>query len=265
MKNNEEFRNAVFEKVRIYEEKRKKKRQTVLRITSAAFSCLVFAFLVVMIPLKTVIRNNKTDSPVTAEPTLISGDLSGETAKHPTNTDSSVEVSTTGMYVTTEPYTTATYSSTTGPAMTESTSVVYPPYSDFYFFNEAALIRKDYSGSDEKVSEYILFSSYKDFSDSVTESENEYILSATSWLERNIDNSFLYATLNFGSGSIRPAYSHIMLSNDGKTATVYINYIIPSVGTDDMGSWALVIPLFPREAENIEEVSFVFNAVNLED
>ena len=267
MKNHEEFRNAVFNKAKEYEKKKREKRQAVLRGVTATASCLLIAAVLITIPINVI---NKRSSTMVPPGTVIEGKTE---ASVPEMTDTSSDVtgalpSTTGEI----PYTTGVYSSTTSPVgtsdLTNSTTSVVPyPFenADSYYFNGANVFRKEYNYDEYKlVEEYKIFYSYEDFKNNATELEYNYFPTEESWNENSSDNAVLYVTLNCNSGSIRPCFDTIIYSDDFTKATVKINYVCPEVGTCDMASWNMLIQFRGVDATKIENIEFEIEYVSAE-
>ncbi len=268
MKNHEEFRNAVFNKAKEYEKKKREKRQAVLRGVTATASCLLIAAVLITIPINVI---NKRSSTMVPPGTVIEGKT--EASLDPEMTDTSSDVtgalpSTTGEI----PYTTGVYSSTTKPVgtadLTNSTTSVVPyPFenADSYYFNGANVFRKEYNYDEYKlVEEYKIFYSYEDFKNNATELEYNYFPTEESWNENSSDNAVLYVTLNCNSGSIRPCFDTIIYSDDYTKATVKINYVSPGVGTCDMASWNMLIQFRGVDATKIENIEFEIEYVSVE-
>lgn len=267
MKNHEEFRNAVFNKAKEYEKKKREKTQAVLRGVTATASCLLIAAVLITIPINVI---NKRSSTMVPPGTVIEGKTE---ASVPEMTDTSSDVtgalpSTTGEI----PYTTGVYSSTTSPVgtsdLTNSTTSVVPyPFenADSYYFNGANVFRKEYNYDEYKlVEEYKIFYSYEDFKNNATELEYNYFPTEESWNENSSDNAVLYVTLNCNSGSIRPCFDTIIYSDDYTKATVKINYVSPGVGTCDMASWNMLIQFRGVDATKIENIEFDIEYVSVE-
>lgn len=267
MKNHEEFRNAVFNKAREYEKKKREKRQAVLRGVTATASCLLIAAVLITIPINVI---NKRSSTMVPHGTVIEGKTE---ASVPEMTDTSSDVtgalpSTTGEI----PSTTGVYSSTTSPVGTmeqtvSTTSTISYPFenADSYYFNGANVFRKEYNYDEYKlVEEYKIFYSYEDFKNNATELEYNYFPTEESWNENSSDNAVLYVTLNCNSGSIRPCFDTIIYSDDYTKATVKINYVSPGVGTCDMASWNMLIQFRGVDATKIENIEFDIEYVSAE-
>lgn len=267
MKNHEEFRNAVFNKAREYEKKKREKRQAVLRGVTATASCLLIAAVLITIPINVI---NKRSSTMVPHGTVIEGKTE---ASVPEMTDTSSDVtgalpSTTGEI----PSTTGVYSSTTSPVGTmeqtvSTTSTISYPFenADSYYFNGANVFRKEYNYDEYKlVEEYKIFYSYEDFKNNATELEYNYFPTEESWNENSSDNAVLYVTLNCNSGSIRPCFDTIIYSDDYTKATVKINYVSPGVGTCDMASWNMLIQFRGVDATKIENIEFDIEYVSVE-
>lgn len=267
MKNHEEFRNAVFNKAREYEKKKREKRQAVLRGVTATASCLLIAAVLITIPINVI---NKRSSTMVPPGTVIEGKTE---ASVPEMTDTSSDVtgalpSTTGEI----PSTTGVYSSTTSPVGTmeqtvSTTSTISYPFenADSYYFNGANVFRKEYNYDEYKlVEEYKIFYSYEDFKNNATELEYNYFPTEESWNENSSDNAVLYVTLNCNSGSIRPCFDTIIYSDDYTKATVKINYVSPGVGTCDMASWNMLIQFRGVDATKIENIEFEIEYVSVE-
>ena len=246
MKNHEEFRNAVFNKAKEYEKKKREKTQAVLRGVTATASCLLIAAVLITIPINVIIGLTP----------VFHFDVTGALP------------STTGEI----PYTTGVYSSTTSPVgtsdLTNSTTSVVPyPFenADSYYFNGANVFRKEYNYDEYKlVEEYKIFYSYEDFKNNATELEYNYFPTEESWNENSSDNAVLYVTLNCNSGSIRPCFDTIIYSDDYTKATVKINYVSPGVGTCDMASWNMLIQFRGVDATKIENIEFDIEYVSAE-
>lgn len=267
MKNHEEFRNAVFNKAKEYEKRKKEKRQAVLRGVTATASCLLIAAVLITIPINVI---NKRSSTMVPPGTVIEGKTE---ASAPEMTDASSDVtgalpSTTGEI----PSTTGVYSSTTSPVGTveqtvSTTSTISYPFenADSYYFNGANVFRKEYNYDEYKlVEEYKIFYSYEDFKNNATELEYNYFPTEESWNENSSDNAVLYVTLNCNSGSIRPCFDTIIYSDDYTKATVKINYVSPGVGTCDMASWNMLIQFRGVDATKIENIEFDIEYVSVE-
>lgn len=267
MKNHEEFRNAVFNKAKEYEKKKREKRQAVLRGVTATASCLLIAAVLITIPINVI---NKRSSTMVPPGTVIEGKTE---ASVPEMTDTSSDVtgalpSTTGEI----PSTTGVYSSTTSPVGTmeqtvSTTSTISYPFenADSYYFNGANVFRKEYNYDEYKlVEEYKIFYSYEDFKNNATELEYNYFPTEESWNENSSDNAVLYVTLNCNSGSIRPCFDTIIYSDDYTKATVKINYVSPGVGTCDMASWNMLIQFRGVDATKIENIEFDIEYVSVE-
>lgn len=268
MKNHEEFRNAVFNKAKEYEKKKREKRQAVLRGVTATASCLLIAAVLITIPINVI---NKRSSTMVPPGTVIEGKT--EASLDPEMTDTSSDVtgalpSTTGEI----PSTTGVYSSTTSPVGTveqtvSTTSTISYPFenADSYYFNGANVFRKEYNYDEYKlVEEYKIFYSYEDFKNNATELEYNYFPTEESWNENSSDNAVLYVTLNCNSGSIRPCFDTIIYSDDYTKATVKINYVSPGVGTCDMASWNMLIQFRGVDATKIENIEFDIEYVSVE-
>lgn len=267
MKNHEEFRNAVFNKAKEYEKKKREKRQAVLRGVTATASCLLIAAVLITIPINVI---NKRSSTMVPPGTVIEGKTE---ASVPEMTDTSSDVtgalpSTTGEI----PSTTGVYSSTTSPVGTmeqtvSTTSTISYPFenADSYYFNGANVFRKEYNYDEYKlVEEYKIFYSYEDFKNNATELEYNYFPTEESWNENSSDNAVLYVTLNCNSGSIRPCFDTIIYSDDYTKATVKINYVYPEAGTCDMASWNMLIQFRGVDATKIENIEFEIEYVSVE-
>lgn len=268
MKNHEEFRNAVFNKAKEYEKKKREKRQAVLRGVTATASCLLIAAVLITIPINVISKRSSTMVP---PGTVIEGKT--EASLDPEITDTSSDVtgalpSTTGEF----PSTTGVYSSTTSPVGTmeqtvSTTSTISYPFenADSYYFNGANVFRKEYNYDEYKlVEEYKIFYSYEDFKNNATELEYNYFPTEESWNENSSDNAVLYVTLNCNSGSIRPCFDTIIYSDDYTKATVKINYVSPGVGTCDMASWNMLIQFRGVDATKIENIEFDIEYVSVE-
>lgn len=268
MKNHEEFRNAVFNKAKEYEKKKREKRQAVLRGVTATASCLLIAAVLITIPINVISKRSSTMVP---PGTVIEGKT--EASLDPEMTDTSSDVtgalpSTTGEI----PSTTGVYSSTTSPVGTmeqtvSTTSTISYPFenADSYYFNGANVFRKEYNYDEYKlVEEYKIFYSYEDFKNNATELEYNYFPTEESWNENSSDNAVLYVTLNCNSGSIRPCFDTIIYSDDYTKATVKINYVSPGVGTCDMASWNMLIQFRGVDATKIENIEFDIEYVSVE-
>lgn len=268
MKNHEEFRNAVFNKAKEYEKRKREKRQAVLRGVTATVSCFLIAAVLITIPINVI---NKRSSTMVPPGTVIEGKT--EASLNPEATDTSSDMtgaipSTTGEI----PSTTGVYSSTTSPVgtsdLTNSTTSVVPyPFenADSYYFNGANVFRKEYNYDEYKlVEEYKIFYSYEDFKNNATELEYNYFPTEESWNENSSDNAVLYVTLNCNSGSIRPCFDTIIYSDDYTKATVKINYVSPGVGTCDMASWNMLIQFRGVDATKIENIEFEIEYVSVE-
>ena len=268
MKNHEEFRNAVFNKAKEYEKKKREKRQAVLRGVTATASCLLIAAVLITIPINVI---NKRSSTMVPPGTVIEGKT--EASLDPEMTDTSSDVtgalpSTTGEI----PSTTGVYSSTTKPVGTMEQTVSTPstiPYpfdsSEAYFFIGAGVFNTQYNGGgNEPVSGYKIFYSYEDFKNNATELEYNYFPTEESWNENSSDNAVLYVTLNCNSGSIRPCFDTIIYSDDYTKATVKINYVYPEAGTCDMASWNMLIQFRGVDATKIENIEFDIEYVSAE-
>ncbi len=267
MKNHEEFRNAVFNKAKEYEKKKREKRQAVLRGVTATASCLLIAAVLITIPINVISKRSSTMVP---PGTVIEGKTE---ASAPEMTDTSSDVtgalpSTTGEI----PSTTGVYSSTTSPVGTmeqtvSTTSTISYPFenADSYYFNGANVFRKEYNYDEYKlVEEYKIFYSYEDFKNNATELEYNYFPTEESWNENSSDNAVLYVTLNCNSGSIRPCFDTIIYSDDYTKATVKINYVSPGGGTCDMASWNMLIQFRGVDATKIENIEFDIEYVSAE-
>lgn len=268
MKNHEEFRNAVFNKAKEYEKKKREKRQAVLRGVTATASCLLIAAVLITIPINVI---NKRSSTMVPPGTVIEGKT--EASLDPEMTDTSSDV--TGAFPSTTgelPSTTGVYSSTTSPVGTveqtvSTTSTISYPFenADSYYFNGANVFRKEYNYDEYKlVEEYKIFYSYEDFKNNATELEYNYFPTEESWNENSSDNAVLYVTLNCNSGSIRPCFDTIIYSDDYTKATVKINYVSPGVGTCDMASWNMLIQFRGVDATKIENIEFDIEYVSVE-
>lgn len=268
MKNHEEFRNAVFNKAKEYEKKKREKRQAVLRGVTATASCLLIAAVLITIPINVI---NKRSSTMVPPGTVIEGKT--EASLDPEITDTSSDV--TGAFPSTTgelPFTTGVYSSTTKPVDTVeqtmcTTSTISYPFenADSYYFNGANVFRKEYNYDEYKlVEEYKIFYSYEDFKNNATELEYNYFPTEESWNENSSDNAVLYVTLNCNSGSIRPCFDTIIYSDDYTKATVKINYVSPGVGTCDMASWNMLIQFRGVDATKIENIEFEIEYVSVE-
>lgn len=268
MKNHEEFRNAVFNKAKEYEKKKREKRQAVLRGVTATASCLLIAAVLITIPINVISKRSSTMVP---PGTVIEGKT--EASLDPEMTDTSSDVtgalpSTTGEI----PSTTGVYSSTTKPVGTmeqtvSTTSTISYPFenADSYYFNGANVFRKEYNYDEYKlVEEYKIFYSYEDFKNNATELEYNYFPTEESWNENSSDNAVLYVTLNCNSGSIRPCFDTIIYSDDYTKATVKINYVSPGVETCDMASWNMLIQFRGVDATKIENIEFEIEYVPFE-
>lgn len=268
MKNHEEFRNAVFNKAKEYEKKKREKRQAVLRGVTATASCLLIAAVLITIPINVISKRSSTMVP---PGTVIEGKT--EASLDPEITDTSSDVtgalpSTTGGF----PSTTGVYSSTTSPVGTmeqtvSTTSTISYPFenADSYYFNGANVFRKEYNYDEYKlVEEYKIFYSYEDFKNNATELEYNYFPTEESWNENSSDNAVLYVTLNCNSGSIRPCFDTIIYSDDYTKATVKINYVYPEAGTCDMASWNMLIQFRGVDATKIENIEFDIEYVSVE-
>lgn len=263
MKNHEEFRNAVFNKAKEYEKKKREKRQAVLRGVTATASCLLIAAVLITIPINVISKRSSTMVP---PGTVIEGKT--EASLDPEMTDTSSDV--TGAFPSTTgelPSTTGVYSSTTSPVGTveqtvSTTSTISYPFenADSYYFNGANVFRKEY----KLVEEYKIFYSYEDFKNNATELEYNYFPTEESWNENSSDNAVLYVTLNCNSGSIRPCFDTIIYSDDYTKATVKINYVSPGVGTCDMASWNMLIQFRGVDATKIENIEFDIEYVSVE-
>ena len=86
MKNHEEFRNAVFNKAKEYEKKKREKRQAVLRGVTATASCLLIAAVLITIPINVISKRSSTMVP---PGTVIEGKTE---ASAPEMTDASSDV-----------------------------------------------------------------------------------------------------------------------------------------------------------------------------
>lgn len=268
MKNHEEFRNAVFNKAKEYEKKKREKRQAVLRGVTATASCLLIAAVLITIPINVI---NKRSSTMVPPGTVIEGKT--EASLDPEITDTSSDV--TGAFPSTTgelPFTTGVYSSTTKPVDTVeqtmcTTSTISYPFenADSYYFNGANVFRKEYNYDEYKlVEEYKIFYSYEDFKNNATELEYNYFPTEESWNENSSDNAVLYVTLNCNSGSIRPCFDTIIYSDDYTKATVKINYVSPGVGTCDMASWNMLIQFRGVDATKIENIEFDIEYISVE-
>lgn len=268
MKNHEEFRNAVFNKAKEYEKKKREKRQAVLRGVTATASCLLIAAVLITIPINVISKRSSTMVP---PGTVIEGKT--EASLDPEMTDTSSDV--TGAFPSTTgelPSTTGVYSSTTSPVGTveqtvSTTSTISYPFenADSYYFNGANVFRKEYNYDEYKlVEEYKIFYSYEDFKNNATELEYNYFPTEESWNENSSDNAVLYVTLNCNSGSIRPCFDTIIYSDDYTKATVKINYVSPGVGTCDMASWNMLIQFRGVDATKIENIEFEIEYVSVE-
>ncbi len=268
MKNHEEFRNAVFNKAKEYEKKKREKRQAVLRGVTATASCLLIAAVLITIPINVISKRSSTMVP---PGTVIEGKT--EASLDPEMTDTSSDV--TGAFPSTTgelPSTTGVYSSTTSPVGTveqtvSTTSTISYPFenADSYYFNGANVFRKEYNYDEYKlVEEYKIFYSYEDFKNNATELEYNYFPTEESWNENSSDNAVLYVTLNCNSGSIRPCFDTIIYSDDYTKATVKINYVSPGVGTCDMASWNMLIQFRGVDATKIENIEFDIEYVSVE-
>lgn len=268
MKNHEEFRNAVFNKAKEYEKKKREKRQAVLRGVTATASCLLIAAVLITIPINVI---NKRSSTMVPPGTVIEGKT--EASLDPEMTDTSSDV--TGAFPSTTgeiPSTTGVYSSTTSPVGTVeqtmcTTSTISYPFenADSYYFNGANVFRKEYNYDEYKlVEEYKIFYSYEDFKNNATELEYNYFPTEESWNENSSDNAVLYVTLNCNSGSIRPCFDTIIYSDDYTKATVKINYVYPEAGTCDMASWNMLIQFRGVDATKIENIEFEIEYVSVE-
>ena len=268
MKNHEEFRNAVFNKAKEYEKKKREKRQAVLRGVTATASCLLIAAVLITIPINVISKRSSTMVP---PGTVIEGKT--EASLDPEMTDTSSDV--TGAFPSTTgelPSTTGVYSSTTSPVGTveqtvSTTSTISYPFenADSYYFNGANVFRKEYNYDEYKhVEEYKIFYSYEDFKNNATELEYNYFPTEESWNENSSDNAVLYVTLNCNSGSIRPCFDTIIYSDDYTKATVKINYVYPEAGTCDMASWNMLIQFRGVDATKIENIEFEIEYVSVE-
>jgi|GEM_PF-2726759 len=268
MKNHEEFRNAVFNKAKEYEKKKREKRQAVLRGVTATASCLLIAAVLITIPINVISKRSSTMVP---PGTVIEGKT--EASLDPEMTDTSSDV--TGAFPSTTgelPSTTGVYSSTTSPVGTveqtvSTTSTISYPFenADSYYFNGANVFRKEYNYDEYKlVEEYKIFYSYEDFKNNATELEYNYFPTEESWNENSSDNAVLYVTLNCNSGSIRPCFDTIIYSDDYTKATVKINYVSPGVGTCDMASWNMLIQFRGVDATKIENIEFDIEYISVE-
>lgn len=268
MKNHEELRNAVFNKAKEYEKKKREKRQAVLRGVTATASCLLIAAVLITIPINVI---NKRSSTMVPPGTVIEGKT--EASLDPEITDTSSDV--TGAFPSTTgelPFTTGVYSSTTKPVDTVeqtmcTTSTISYPFenADSYYFNGANVFRKEYNYDEYKlVEEYKIFYSYEDFKNNATELEYNYFPTEESWNENSSDNAVLYVTLNCNSGSIRPCFDTIIYSDDYTKATVKINYVSPGVGTCDMASWNMLIQFRGVDATKIENIEFDIEYISVE-
>lgn len=268
MKNHEEFRNAVFNKAKEYEKKKREKRQAVLRGVTATASCLLIAAVLITIPINVISKRSPTMVP---PGTVIEGKT--EASLDPEMTDTSSDVTGAFPFTTGElPSTTGVYSSTTSPVGTveqtvSTTSTISYPFenADSYYFNGANVFRKEYNYDEYKlVEEYKIFYSYEDFKNNATELEYNYFPTEESWNENSSDNAVLYVTLNCNSGSIRPCFDTIIYSDDYTKATVKINYVSPGVGTCDMASWNMLIQFRGVDATKIENIEFDIEYVSVE-
>ena len=268
MKNHEEFRNAVFNKAKEYEKKKREKRQAVLRGVTATASCLLIAAVLITIPINVISKRSSTMVP---PGTVIEGKT--EASLDPEMTDTSSDV--TGAFPSTTgelPSTTGVYSSTTSPVGTveqtvSTTSTISYPFenADSYYFNGANVFRKEYNYDEYKlVEEYKIFYSYEDFKNNATELEYNYFPTEESWNENSSDHAVLYVTLNCNSGSIRPCFDTIIYSDDYTKATVKINYVYPEAGTCDMASWNMLIQFRGVDATKIENIEFEIEYVSVE-
>ena len=268
MKNHEEFRNAVFNKAKEYEKKKREKRQAVLRGVTATASCLLIAAVLITIPINVISKRSSTMVP---PGTVIEGKT--EASLDPEMTDTSSDV--TGAFPSTTgelPSTTGVYSSTTSPVGTveqtvSTTSTISYPFenADSYYFNGANVFRKEYNYDEYKlVEEYKIFYSYEDFKNNATELEYNYFPTEESWNENSSDNAVLYVTLNCNSGSIRPCFDTIIYSDDYTKATVKINYVYPEAGTCDMASWNMLIQFRGVDTTKIENIEFEIEYVSVE-
>ncbi len=126
MKNNEEFRNAVFEKAAAYEKQRKIKRQKTLRITLSVCVCLAVFIAVGTVPLGLVLGNMDVANSKTPPNTTAPDHIENMQAATTTATTRATTCTTDATTQTTEAYTyttTLAYTySTTATAATTCTS-----------------------------------------------------------------------------------------------------------------------------------------------
>lgn len=267
MKNHEEFRKAVFEKAAAYEKQRKLKRQRALRIAVSVCTCMVFALIIALVPIKTLVSDRKTvdeyttsdmgnysngGESSTVEPTPTPTSTTATTAETmatmaTTTTTATTTIaqttqttSTTATYATkasTAPSTTtevATIATTTEAATTATSSTATPTIKEYYYYNGALTIEAaaTYGLCDkpEVVNKYIITST-----NGLSKKEKEYF--SESFFETN---SLICIIVETENPFVVPLLAGAQFTEDG------VNVFIDVPENEKMlynANWSILIPV----------------------
>ncbi len=269
MKNNEEFCRAVFEKAQKKLQERKEKRERRGKAAIAVCSSLVFAFLVVMIPIKLVPRNNETptgqSSPETTLATTNAGaggsELTGsipteEATLAPDCSSNMIPEATelpqtsarsTAAEVTTAATTAATTAVSTVAATERTEAKQTTAANVVYGAERACLISRTGAFSAEDNFAYKIICSYDDFCAAATDGEKSVFASSDDFYAHfGSGGKYLYATFYCASGGDIPTVTG-KVSESG-TTRILIGYTARGL-TTDIGLWTLIMPVSEREAD----------------
>lgn len=256
MKNNEEFRNSVFEKAEAYRRERKERKSKNIRAALAVAMTLAVFIPIIYLPVSIGIGNNSTAGmgEMTTEG-FLSGQTVGTTAAGTSSevihsTTNSTTVTTTTTTVTTQAFTqvtsVATTQTTTTPAFTwatTSTTVItpIPPQSGGHYYNGAFSYKAEYDGN--------LGSDYD-----VTVVNKQCDDTRAYFSDRFFEkNSVVMIRFNTDSDTQAPTLLYYSVDKGG---TLIIEIQVSGTQEQDgsRSAWMMLIPITKSDAERVEEI-----------
>ncbi|MGN1096070.1 MAG: hypothetical protein ACI4QR_06745 [Eubacteriales bacterium] len=255
MKNNEEFRRAVFEKAEAYEKNRKERRQRGIRMASAFLSCAVFALIVSMVPLHFLVRNSKTEGaiPTLASVSTIEVNTTGQYAETGTGYIDSTQMGTTMQETTTTMlYTTsaATFATSCATSLTQCPFVINA--------DGAYAVKKDVFSGDG-IPSGTLFASYSEFNKNVSSYE------ASFFTEQTFESSYIVYILFNCPESIFSVSCEMFSLEKGKSAEFSLKYTYTGEEKIENASFALLIPVDKDDFNGDEKITVEIIGQNEQD
>ena len=254
MKNNEEFRNSVFEKAEAYAHKRKERRAKNIRTAVAVAMTLAVFIPIIYLPISIGIGNNSTAGmgSMTTE-AFVSGQtcgttMAGASTEAMISTTNSTTVTTTT--VTTQAFTqvtsAATTKTTTTPsfiwATTSATVIVpIPPQSGGHYYNGAFSYKTEYDGN--------LGSDYD-----VTVVKKQCDDTRAYFSDRFFEkNSVIMIRFNADSDMQAPTLVYYSVDKLG-TLIIDIDTSEQQEHSGNRSAWVMLIPITKNDMSTVEEI-----------